>query len=385
MKCESCGNELIGAAIICRACNHNNALHMRLARRRAEPRQDQPKRSRANRSPVEIPTIVPRKDADVNLLHFPSALNRQAAPTRQPLAGSEPETAKHPPWRAELKERVRQIKEKRAAKEHAAPKPSPVQSSRPQTGEAKRDHNLIVESALNRIRWASRDAERRGDGATGRWGDRESESHPISQSPSHPVAQSPSRLVAQSLHPSVPPPLRSSGAGAPYKHTETQAIEIAQALELPRPKVEPATLYARLLAGVCDFEIVLAAFLSIFGAYAVSNNDASFAAEAPILIPLLLAAVVFIYQIVMLEFAGRTFGMALLKLNLIDTDDESLPVTRKQKLLRASAATIVFICFPLYLTAGFNASRRTLPDLISGTTVRGLRIEDQGLRIEDRR
>jgi uncharacterized RDD family membrane protein YckC len=381
MKCESCGNELIGAAIICRACNHNNALHMRLARRSAEPRHDQPKRSRANRSPVEIPTIVPRKDADVNLLHFPSALNRKAAPTRQTLAGSEPETAKHPPWRAELKERVRRIKEKRAASEHTAPNPSPLQTSRPQAGEAKRDHNLIVESALNRIRSASRETaatERQSDRATERQSDFPQNLHvaPPSRRPVSPlcgpsVSPPPRPTFSPFLRPSAPPPLRPSGAGAPYKHSETQVVEIAQAFELPRLKAEPATLYARLLAGVCDFEIVLAAFLSIFGAYAASNNDASFAAEAPILIPLLLAAIVFIYQIVMLEFAGRTFGMALLKLNLIDTDDERLPVTRKQKLLRASAATIVFICFPLYLTAGFNASRRTLPDLISGTTVRG--------------
>ncbi len=85
--------------------------------------------------------------------------------------------------------------------------------------------------------------------------------------------------------------------------------------------------------------------------------------------PLLLSAVAFIYQIVMLAFAGRTFGMALLKLNVVNTGDENLPVTLWRKTLRASAATIVFICFPLYLTAWLNVSRRTLPDLISGTTV----------------
>jgi len=72
---------------------------------------------------------------------------------------------------------------------------------------------------------------------------------------------------------------------------------------------------------------------------------------------------------VMLAFAGRTFGMALLKLNLVNTSDEDRPVTLWRKLLRASAATIVFICFPLYLTAWFSASRRTMTDLVSGTTV----------------
>jgi len=123
------------------------------------------------------------------------------------------------------------------------------------------------------------------------------------------------------------------------------------------------------LAGACDFEIVFVAFLLIFGAYTTSHNGASFGYGSRLLMALLLSAVVFTYQIVMLAFAGRTFGMALLKLNLVNTGDGSLPVTLWQKLLRASTATIVFICFPLYLTAGFSASRRTLPDLVSGTTV----------------
>jgi uncharacterized RDD family membrane protein YckC len=81
---------------------------------------------------------------------------------------------------------------------------------------------------------------------------------------------------------------------------------------------------------------------------------------------LLLSAIVFIYQIVMLAFAGRTFGMALLNLNLVNTGDYSLPVTFWRKSLRALAATVVFICFPLLLIA---SSRRTLTDLISGTSV----------------
>jgi uncharacterized RDD family membrane protein YckC len=157
--------------------------------------------------------------------------------------------------------------------------------------------------------------------------------------------------------------------GAPEKQVKTRVPEISLALEPSRRKANPAPLYARLLAGACDFEIVFVAFLLIFGAYATSHNGASFGHGSRILTALLLSAVVFTYQIVMLAFAGRTFGMALLKLNLINAGDESLPVTLWQKLLRASAATIVFICFPLYLTPWFSASRRTLPDLVSGTTV----------------
>jgi uncharacterized RDD family membrane protein YckC len=378
MKCESCGNELIGAAIVCRACNHNNALQRKLALRRIEPRHNQSKLPSASGPPAESPTIIPRKDADVNLLHFPSALKRraEAAPAGQTVAESDPQAAPNPPWRAELKERVRRIKEKRGTGGIAAPNPSSVQSPRAQVGDAKPNRNPIVESALNRIRRPSQATRRRGDEATERQEDF-SQSRPVAQSPSRPVAPSSRPSVPLSLLPSVSPPQISTGqplvseppAAAPEKPVETRAPEIEQAIEPPRLKAEPAMLYARLLAGVCDFEIVFTAFLLIFGSYATFNNATSFGGESRLLTALLLFAVVLIYQIVMLAFAGRTFGMALLKLNVVNASDESLPVTPWRKMLRASAATIVFICFPFYLTAWLTASRRTLPDLISGTTV----------------
>ena len=384
MKCERCGNELIGAAIVCRACNHNNALHRRLAWRRIEPRNSQSTPTRASGPPAESPTIIPRKDADVNLLHFPSALKRrtEAAPAGQTVAESDPKTAPNPPWRAELKERVRRIKEKRATSSLTAPNSSPAQSPRAQVGEAKPNRNPIVESALKRIRWVSHDAGRLGDEATGRLGDF-SQSRPVAQSPSRPVPPSLRPSVSPSLRPSDSPPQISTSepsasgplAGAADKHVETRVPEITQCrdakscVSTPGPKAEPALLYARLLAGVCDFEIVFTAFLLIFGSYATLNNATSFGDESRLLMALLFSAVVFIYQVVMLAFAGRTFGMALLKLNVVNSGGASLPVTPWRKMLRASAATIVFIFFPLYLAAWLNASRRSLPDLISGTTV----------------
>jgi uncharacterized RDD family membrane protein YckC len=405
MKCESCGNELTGAAIICRTCNHNNALHMRLTRRRADLRLNQSTRSSVSGPLAGLPTIVPRKDADVNLLHFPSALNRQAAPARQTVAESDPEAPTHPPWRAELKERVRQIKEKRAGSELIAPKPSPVQLSRGGGGEAKLNRNSIVESALNRIRWTSRETERQRDRETERQRDRETEKQRDRNMESSSVPPSPLPYVSTSSRPSVAPsslpsvtpslhhsvtrpvsnsaetktaslqnstgkaPISAAPTRAPVKYAETQFIEIEQSIEQPGTDVEPAPLFARMLAGVCDFEIVFTAFLLIFGAYATFNNATLFSAASRLLMALLLLAVVFVYQIVMLVFAGRTFGMALLKLNMVNTDDESMPVTLWQKILRASGATFVFICFPLHLSACLSASRRTLPDLISGTTV----------------
>jgi len=499
MKCESCGNELTGGAIICRVCNHNNALlgdwrSQRAGQKSATHRPTQSNQSRTTAPLAEPPKIVPRKDAEANLLRFPPSSNKQpgAQIEQMTVTGSETGTTAYPPWRAELKERVRQIREKRTTGELVAPPPSPVGPE-----EARLDRNPIVESALNRIRWSSHtpaitttagvsrhgvsvaaaaarltqpeiETEIRRDRGTERARERESERardrgtegqrdrategqslHPsvspslrpsISPPPRPPAPPSPnpsvtrppadqvetktltpkpqrpkthheagartepnpgpaSRILTPRAKPQAPAEsktelrheqrgheaVRQPAAGqplsnkplagkpladAPDKHVETQVIEIAQAPEpMPMPEAEPASLWVRTMAGACDLEIILAAYLPIFGAYAVLNNNNSFGDKSFLIMMLLLSAIVFVYQMVTLTFAGRTSGMALLNLTLLNTDDESLHVTRRQKILRALTATIVFICPPLYLVTWLSLSRRTLPDLISGTTV----------------
>jgi len=481
MKCESCGNELTGGAIICRVCNHNNALlgdwrSQRSGQQPAPHRPTQSNQSRTTAPLTELPKIVPRKDVEANLLRFPPSSNKQSgAQVELTVTGSETGTAAYPPWRVELKERVRQIREKRTTGELVAPPPSPVGPD-----EARLDRNPIVESALNRIRWSSHapaitttasagkpgarmaaaaklaqpEIETEGQRDRGTEGQRDRGTEGRSLHPSvtpslrpplspslrpsvppspHPTVTRPpanqvetktltpkpqrpkthqeagarpepnpgpaSRLLTPRAKPQAPAELKTeprheqrgheafpqpaagqplsngplagkSLAGAPDKHVETQVIEIAQAPEpMPMPEAEPASLWVRTMAGACDLEIILAAYLPIFGAYAVLNNNNSFGDKSFLIMLLLLSAIVFIYQMVTLTFAGRTSGMALLNLTLLNTDDESLHVTRRQKILRALTATIVFICPPLYLVTWLSLSRRTLPDLISGTTV----------------
>src|SRR5262245_48244991 len=132
MKCESCGNELTGGAIICRVCNHNNALRgdwrkqhteQESAARRTGEMNAKPKRTTAPLT--ELPKIIPRKDIDANLIHFPPASNtpegkpegaRVAPTTVASQSSTETDSGAGkvitPPWRDELKERVRQIREK---------------------------------------------------------------------------------------------------------------------------------------------------------------------------------------------------------------------------------------------------------------------------------
>jgi uncharacterized RDD family membrane protein YckC len=121
------------------------------------------------------------------------------------------------------------------------------------------------------------------------------------------------------------------------------------------------------MAGATDAEIIATAFLPLFGAYAKLNTNVG--PQSALLMLILLATIVFVYQLVMLTFAGRTFGMALLNLNLVNSDDESLMISNRQKVLRAISATFVFVFFPFHLITRLSPSRRSLPDWISGTTV----------------
>ncbi|MGH9855502.1 MAG: hypothetical protein ACREBD_37170, partial [Blastocatellia bacterium] len=103
MKCESCGNELTGGAIICRVCNHNNALlgdwrSQRTGQQPAPHRPTQSNQSRTAAPLTDLPKIVPRKDAEANLLRFPPSSNKQpGAQVELTVTGSETGTAAYPP------------------------------------------------------------------------------------------------------------------------------------------------------------------------------------------------------------------------------------------------------------------------------------------------
>jgi uncharacterized RDD family membrane protein YckC len=155
---------------------------------------------------------------------------------------------------------------------------------------------------------------------------------------------------------------------APDKQVDTQVIEIAQAPEpLPLPEAAPASLWVRTMAGACDAELIAIAYLPLFWAFAMMKT--SVGPQSGFIMLLLLSATAFVYQLIMLTLAGRTFGMALFDLNLVNSDDESLMISRRQRVLRALAATFVFIFFPFHLVTRLSLSRRSLPDWISGTTV----------------
>lgn len=172
MKCENCGSELIGAAIVCRQCNHNNAqgrVSQWRARRTGElPRPAPSTRSlsplagdnkpdASRKAMAESRPLEPRRSGPIPF--EPKIQINHASPTAESSAKAASTVAssataegaddvmigQYPPWRAQLKERVKQARERKVVG-------GSVLESEPD--EAELDPNPIVEAALKRIRWS---------------------------------------------------------------------------------------------------------------------------------------------------------------------------------------------------------------------------------------
>ena len=110
------------------------------------------------------------------------------------------------------------------------------------------------------------------------------------------------------------------------------------------------------------------AYLPVFGSYAVLNTSVGY--ESVMILLVLLAMLTFCYQLLTLTIANRTTGMALLRLRLVNSANREKPVTFTQKLLRAFAATAASFLPPInFLVIQSNPQHRSLPDLISGTSL----------------
>ena len=500
MKCENCGNELIGATIICRVCSHNNAM-LRVSawrsRRSGNLKEATPRRTSEIST---VPKAEPIAQPEPAYLRFPTPAPAapKAAPTVQPVLETAATLAGYPPWRAEVKEKVRQAREKRL---------SQSRSLDDQHDETELDPNPIVAAALKRIRKTSTASVTppaiTTPTRTVRNGSRASalaekidalltpelkpeppaeplETPPVKLPPNRPAVPRSVRPAISALaakpapgrvetkpftprpsvelpvkpepkvqpevrvrpepkiqpesrvrpelearvrpEPKVQPevrvrpepriqpesePLESSPVEikhpnpihlappatvetreiepeyeheyeeaksgplpivqASNKRIDTQIIEIPLIIsELQAAGPKPPTLWVRTLAGGCDFEIIAMSFLPVFAAYATLNT--SLGEESFFILFVLLAAITFAYQTITLSIAGRTFGMAVLNLKLVDAKDESLPITYRQKLLRAWGATVAFILPPLnLLVMRLNGQGYSLPDLVSGT------------------
>lgn len=165
MKCENCGNDLVGASIVCRQCNHNNAQG-RVSQWRARRSGDlQPIAAAAQAvapriiSPLASPAADSRPEIKRTIVEsktpspIPFDQNRKSNhPAPTPLrnaaasaAAENDEFVELPAWRAQLKEKVKQVRERRSGE---------LPPIHIELDEAEIDPNPIVESALKRIRWS---------------------------------------------------------------------------------------------------------------------------------------------------------------------------------------------------------------------------------------
>lgn len=177
MKCENCGSELAGAAIVCRQCNHNNAqgrVSQWRARRTGELKE--PSASTRSISPLAgtpksdsqklqtpgVKAIEPRKSAPlpfepkIQINHASpsstisskasSAFSQAPSLSNPATAEDDPGVVQYPAWRTQLKERVQQSRDRKVAGTAAV-------ATEPD--EAELDPNPIVEAALKRIRWSA--------------------------------------------------------------------------------------------------------------------------------------------------------------------------------------------------------------------------------------
>lgn len=148
------------------------------------------------------------------------------------------------------------------------------------------------------------------------------------------------------------------------------------AVEEKTPTVEPeieenddiAPFAMRFNAGL--FDLIIGSFLSLIMLapfILMSEGWSSFAGISAFLATC--AVVMFVYLTTTISMYGKTFGMRLFSLELIDAEDEDYPTLHQAAV--SSAVYLLSLAFGGigFLTLAFNEEKRAAHDLISGTVV----------------
>jgi uncharacterized RDD family membrane protein YckC len=134
------------------------------------------------------------------------------------------------------------------------------------------------------------------------------------------------------------------------------------------PSRTPASLHRRILAGGIDLEIVALSFLPFFSFFALL--DSTLNQRTLLMMGGSAVGLIFMYQFLMLLVAGRTCGMAMLKLDLTDVRGDCMALKRGRVFARAIGATLGVLLTPVNLALVLSSShRRSLADRFSGSIV----------------
>ncbi|HUF03973.1 MAG TPA: RDD family protein [Aridibacter sp.] len=176
---------------------------------------------------------------------------------------------------------------------------------------------------------------------------------------------------AKPAEPSAPAP----AVKVPETRPEAKADNVEEKVEKAVPKDESieeyddyASLSVRFNAGMFDFLIgsflsfvLLLPFVIAGGNWFTMTGLASFAATC--------AIVMFVYLTASVGFAGKSFGMHIFSLEMIDIGGENYP-SFHQSAVSAAVYLVSVACLGVgFATALFDRDRRAAHDLLSGTLV----------------
>jgi uncharacterized RDD family membrane protein YckC len=134
------------------------------------------------------------------------------------------------------------------------------------------------------------------------------------------------------------------------------------------PSRTPASLHRRILAGGIDLEIVAMSFLPFFSFFALLDSGLN--PRTLFMMGGSAIGLIFLYQLLMLLVAGRTCGMAILKLDLTDVRGDCMALKRGRVFARAIGATLGVLLTPINLALVLSSShRRSMADRFSGSIV----------------
>ncbi len=137
---------------------------------------------------------------------------------------------------------------------------------------------------------------------------------------------------------------------------------------LTRGSSGKAPFLARGAAAIIDLEVIAFSFLPFFTAFTLFN--AEFSRGSMYALAGLAMVMTFLYHLLTIRIAGRTFGMAVFRIRVADASSESEPLTFNQAVQRAGGAVVSLALIPLnLLVIALSAERQSLSDQFSGTTI----------------
>lgn len=333
MKCEKCVRELIDYSVVC-VCGHDNSSQIVKA------------------THTEVHSGV----GEANLIRFP---RNSGSPSTASV--EESASTAQPNWRDELKERVRQFRERRPEADVAASVMTKVEVLH---------ENPVVEAALKRLRRTNAPPQSRSGGSSSFSAEYPTRSgHRRETADLHLPAHDPLDAASQGSFPDYTktPASRPSTKGsirpsAGASNTEEVITQCLQPLIAPLP----ASLWDRTLAGIFDLALIILACVPLYSIHSITG--VRFGREAAYATAGIAIWITFLYQMWTMLVAGRTCGMAWRHLRVADANTREFLFPQWRIFIRSICATVSLLLPPVNLLAIWLSDNQSgLADTLSGT------------------